>query len=79
MATHHGHWQHQGPQGGQEGGDTQGSLTVIGSLTLPSSHASVITILCFRGAPASWYNHSTDSVLLSLNTTPAGHLVILLL
>ena len=77
MATHHGHWLNQGPQGGLEGGDTQGCLTVIGSLPLPSSHVSVVTILCFRGAPALWHNHSTDAVL--LNTTPAGHLVILLL
>ena len=36
----------------------------------------LITVLCFRGAPAPWYNHSTDVVLLSITTT-TGYLSIL--
>lgn len=33
----------------------------------------------FQRGPASWYNHSTDVVLLYFTTTPTGHLIILLL
>ena len=66
------------PRGARKVGTRRDSLIVIGSLPLPSSHEVVITLLCFRGAPASWYNHSTDVVLLSITTTtPAGYLSII--
>ena len=75
----HAEQHHQGPQGGQEGGDTQGSLIVIRHPSVLYSHICLTSALPFREAsPASWHDHTLTVKVLNPITVGASPFYVLL-